>query len=72
MDKDYLRIAAQAIKDKLPDNYGFILLAAPFGEPDGNARLVYISSMTRETAINAMKEWLIKCSAEEDWMKHLK
>jgi hypothetical protein len=70
MDKEYLKEAARAVEAKLPDNHGFILLVAPFGEGDGN-RLAYISSMRREDAVNALKEWLIKASGEEDWMKHI-
>lgn len=71
MDKEYLKEAAKAVNAKLPDNHGFILLVAPYGEGENN-RLTYISSMTRETAIAALKEWLIKSSGEEEWMKHLK
>ena len=70
MDKEYLREAARAIEAKLPDHYGFILLAWPFGESDSN-RLVYISSMRREDAVNVLKEWLLKAGAAEDWMKHI-
>ncbi len=72
MDKEYLKEAARAVEAKLPDNYGFILLAAPFNESGANNRLVYISSMSRETAIGVLKEWLIKASGEEEWMRHIK
>lgn len=71
MDKEYLKEAAKAVNAKLPDNHGFILLVAPYGE-GGNNRLTYISSMRREDAINVLKEWLIKASGKEEWMKHLK
>lgn len=71
MDKEYLKEAARAVESKLPDNHGFILLVAPFGEGVNN-RLTYISTMQRESAINLLKEWLIKASGEEEWMKHLK
>lgn len=71
MDKEYLKEAAQAVAAKLPDNHGFILMVAPFGESPNN-RLGYIASMRREDAINVMKEWLLKCGAAEDWMKHIK
>lgn len=70
MDKQYLIEAAKAIEAKLPDHHGFILLAVPFEGGDG--RLKYISSLSRETAINVLKEWLIKCGHEEDWMNHIK
>jgi len=71
MDKEYLKLAAKAVEEKLPDNHGFILLVAPFGEGENN-RLAYISSMRREDAVNVMKEWLIQAGADDDWMKHLK
>lgn len=71
MDKQYLRDAADAVKAKLPDNYGFILLAFPFNG-EGDNRLVYISNAQRTDALNTMKEWLLKCGAAEDWMQHIK
>lgn len=71
MDKEYLRNAAEAVKAKLPDNMGFILLAFPFNG-EGDNRLVYISNAQRTDALNAMKEWLLKCGAAEDWMRHIK
>lgn len=71
MDKQYLVEAAKIIESKLPDNHGFILLVIPYGEGE-NRRLTYISSMERESTINAMKEWLIKASGPEEWMKHIK
>lgn len=69
-DKQYLNEAAKAVHAKLPDHHGFILMAIPFEGGDG--RLKYISNLKREDAINFLKEWLIKCGAEEDWMKHIK
>jgi hypothetical protein len=71
MDKDYLREAAEAAKAKLPDKYGFILLAFPFNN-EGDGRLVYISNAQREQVLNAMKEFIVRCGAGEDWMKHIK
>jgi len=71
IDREYLKEAARAVEAKLPDNHGFILLVAPFGEGENN-RLTYISSMHREDAINLLKEWLLKAGASEDWMKHIK
>ena len=70
-NKDYLNEAAKALEAKLPDNHGFILLVMPFGESPDN-RLTYVASIERKDAINCMKEFLIKCGAEEDWMKHIK
>lgn len=71
MDRAFLKEAAKAVEAKLPDNYGFILLAFPFNG-EGDARLVYISNAERTGALNAMKEWMLKCGASEDWMKHIK
>lgn len=69
MDKEYLKEAAKAVHAKLPDHHGFILIAVPHAGGDG--RLKYISSLKREDAVNVLKEWLINCGHEEDWMKHL-
>lgn len=71
MNKQYLQLAARAISAKLPDNHGFILLVAPFGD-DPDRRLTYVSSMRREDAVALLKEWLIKAGAAEDWMQHIK
>lgn len=67
--KDYLREMAKVVQAKLPDNFGFLLLAAPFGA--GPGRLVYTSTMNREDAIRLLKEWLLKAGGAEEWMKHL-
>lgn len=69
MNREFLQLAAQEIQARLPDNWGFILLAAPYGE---GGRLVYTSSVERESAIAMLKEFLIRAGAAEDWMKHLK
>lgn len=71
LDKNYMQEAARIIESKLPDNHGFILLVAPYGD-DPSQRLFYVSTMDRACAINVLKEWLIKASGEEEWMKHLK
>lgn len=69
MDREWLQLAAKAAHERMPDGWCFILMAANVGD-DG--RLVYASNMTRETAINTLKEWLIKASGEEEWMRHIK
>ena len=68
-DKEYLRDLAGMIKARLPDGYVFILLATSIGE---GGRTVYTSNARREDAINLLKEWLIKASGPEEWMKHIK
>lgn len=70
MDKQYLQDAAEALHAKLPDNHGFILLAFPFDTDDH--RMIYISNAPRTDVINAMKEFLLKAGAAEDWMQHIK
>jgi len=69
-DKEYLTEMCRVLQSKLPDNYGFIVLAFPFGDDPGN-RMVYASNADRKDVVNALKEWLIKCGEEENWMKHL-
>lgn len=69
--KEYLREMAMVLKSKLPDNYGFIVLALPIGEPNGTDRVTYLSTLERTGAIAAVKEWLLKCGAVEDWLKHI-
>ena len=68
-DREFLQDLAVTIKSRLPDAFVFFLLAGPSGE---GGRTGYVSNMRREDAINVMKEFLIKCSAADDWMKHLK
>lgn len=70
MDKEYLKEAARALEGKLPDNHGFILMVAPFSDQPG--RMCYISNMQRESAVAALKEWLLKASGPEEWMRHIK
>ena len=67
---EYLKDAGEAVEAMLPDHHGFIILAVPFKGGDG--RLKYISSLKREDAIKVLKEFLISCCGEEEWMKHLK
>lgn len=71
LDRQFLRETAELVKARLPDNYGFIVLAAPFNG-EGDNRLVYTSNIQRGDAIAMLKEWLLKCGAAEDWMKHIK
>lgn len=68
MDKEYLKITAKLVADRLPDQHGFILLTFPFQ----GGRMSYTSNAKREDAIRALKEWLIQASGEEEWMKHIK
>lgn len=69
-DKEWLALASNALKERLPDGYGFILMAMPFGT--GKGRLYYCSDLDRESAIKVVKEWLFQVGSEENWMKHIK
>ena len=70
MNKESLQVVGTEVVKRIPDNHGFILLTFPFGEDPRN-RCNYVSNADRMDAINAMKEFIIKCGAEEDWMKDL-
>lgn len=69
--KAVLQTIATSIEAYLPEGHGFILLTFPFGEADGKSRVNYVANGKREDCINAMKEFLIRAGAEEDWMQHL-
>lgn len=59
----------KTVSDKLPKGFNFFLFVAPVGDDEGRAN--YVSTIERECAIKCMKEFIIKCGHEEDWMKHL-
>jgi hypothetical protein len=61
-----------AVTDRLPEHFGFFVLVFPFGDGEAAPHANYVSNAKREDVINVMKEWLIKCGAEEDWMKQIK
>lgn len=59
------------IQKMLPPSFVFLLLVTSTAQPPGDARANYASTMTRETAIATMKEFLLKAGAAEDWMKDI-
>ena len=68
MDESELNSLASHIDRCLPKGMGFFLLVAPTGDvPDRRSQ--YVSNCSRKDIINVMKEWLIQCGHEEDWMK---
>lgn len=71
MDKEYLKQAAKAVEETLPDNHSFIIMAVPNGNDEG-ARVSYISSMKRESAIGVIKTILFQWGEKANWMKHIK
>jgi hypothetical protein len=70
-DKEYLKNMGRELAKNLPDNHGFILLTFPFGD-DAARRIAYMSNAQRPDAINCLKEFLIKASGPEEWLKHIK
>jgi hypothetical protein len=56
---EVLQSIAKDIKEKLPENMGFALLAYEFGEAE-NKRMLYVSNSNREDVMRAMVEFLDK------------
>ena len=54
-----LQSIAKDIKEKLPENMGFALLAYEFGDGE-DKKLMYISNSNREDVMKAMVEFLEK------------
>jgi hypothetical protein len=69
-DKTYMREAAAAAEDHLPDNHGIILMAIPY--EGGDQRLKYVSNLDRADAIKVVKEWLFNQGEKENWMEHIR
>lgn len=59
-----LREIANDIKNKLPENMGFALIAYEFGDEEGR-RLMYVSNSDREDVQKAMLEFCGKVGDEE-------
>ena len=56
---DALQAIAKEIKERLPENMGFALLAYEFGDAE-NRRMMYISNSNREDVIKSMLEFCDK------------
>lgn len=56
---DALQSIAKEIKERLPENMGFALLAYEFGEAE-DKRMLYVSNSNREDVMRAMVEFLEK------------
>jgi hypothetical protein len=56
---DALQSIAKDIKEKLPENMGFALLAYEFGEAE-DKKMLYVSNSNREDVMRAMVEFLDK------------
>lgn len=56
---DALQVIAKEIKERLPENMGFALLAYEFGDAE-NRRMMYVSNSNREDVIKSMLEFCDK------------
>lgn len=56
---DALQAIANEIKERLPENMGFALLAYEFGDAE-NRRMMYVSNSNREDVIKSMLEFCDK------------
>lgn len=56
---DALQAIAKEIKERLPENMGFALLAYEFGDAK-NRRMMYVSNSNREDVIKSMLEFCDK------------
>ena len=56
---DTLQAIAKEIKERLPENMGFALLAYEFGDAE-NRRMMYVSNSNREDVIKSMLEFCDK------------
>lgn len=54
-----LQNIAKEIKERLPENMGFALLAYEFGDAE-NRRMMYVSNSNREDVIKSMLEFCDK------------
>ncbi|MDE2103421.1 MAG: hypothetical protein KGL39_39635 [Patescibacteria group bacterium] len=67
---EQLERAAKAAHAQLPDNQGFILIVAPFGQHDGIVQ--YASNIHRDSAIGMLKTMLFRWGINEEWMTQAK
>lgn len=65
-DKQWLEECCHLVKQKMPDNYTFVVFAFPHR---GSDRMYYASNATRESAVAALKEWLKQ--SEKNYLKHI-
>lgn len=66
-DKQWLQEMCELVKNKLPENYTFVVFAFPVS---GTDRVFYASSATRESAVAALKEWIAQSG--DGYLKHVK
>jgi len=59
----------QAIAKIIPKGTGFIIFTFPTEGQEG--LLWYGSNSDHRDCLNVLKEWMIKCGHQEDWMKNV-
>ena len=57
--RSHLQEIAREIDERLPEGWGFVLMAFPFGEHEGR-RLNYVANCKREDGLRVIREWLEK------------
>lgn len=67
-DKQWLQECCELVKNKMPENYTFVVFAFPIS---GSDRVFYASSAERESARSALKQWLQYQDNIDNWMKHV-
>lgn len=65
--REHMQKIASAINEMLPQDWGFFVLAFPFGDAQGRSN--YASNGKREDIIRLMKEFLVR-QGEENFMTH--
>lgn len=67
-DKQWLEEMCQLVRNKMPGNYSFVV----FGFPNsGTDRCYYASNTTRDSAIEALKQWIAHAEAgRADFGRH--
>ncbi len=68
-DLEYLNDAAKAVDALIPDHHGVIIFVVPF--KGGDRRLKYISNLSREDAVQVLKEFLSQNCGEDEWGRHV-
>lgn len=68
-DKQWLQECAELVKNKMPENYLFVVFGFPIS---GSDRCFYASNATRESAIEALKEWIRHAEQDGNYLKHVK
>lgn len=64
--RDRMQLIGRLVDEELPQGWGFVVLAFPFGDEAG--RLNYVANGAREDVIKVMKEFIAK--TEASWGSH--